>query len=59
MEQRAIDIYGSRAESAEDPQEKALYRWLADWERSHLKLLSDLDRELTESIWYDNNFWPM
>ena len=59
MEQRAIAIYGGRAETAEDPEEKTLYRWLADWERTHLKLLSDLDRELTERIWNDNNFWPM
>jgi len=58
MEERAIRLYAERAESAEDPDEKALYRWLADWEREHLHFLSDIDREVTEKVWMDNSFWP-
>ncbi len=58
MEKRAIEIYSKQAEIATDPNEKALYAWLADWEKSHLKILSDLDNELKEKIWFDNQFWP-
>ncbi|NNG02064.1 MAG: ferritin family protein [Desulfobacteraceae bacterium] len=58
MEDRAIKLYAARAEAAEDTNEKALYRYLTSWERDHLTFLSDLDKELTENIWHDNNFWP-
>ncbi len=58
MEENAIKLYSSRADEADDPNEKALYQWLADWEKQHLQLLSQIDKELTEQIWYDNNFWP-
>jgi rubrerythrin len=58
MEKRAIEIYSTQAEAATDPNEKALYAWLSDWEKSHLKILSDLDNELKEKIWFDNQFWP-
>lgn len=58
FEKRAIEIYSQQAEKAEDPNEKALYKWLADWEKTHLKVLSDLDNQLKEKVWYDNQFWP-
>jgi len=58
MEENAIKLYSERAEVAEDPNEKALYDWLAKWEMQHLKFLSDIDRELKEEIWNDNTFWP-
>lgn len=58
MEERAINLYATQAEKADDPQEKALYEWLAEWERGHLKLLSRIDREMTEEVWNDNQFWP-
>jgi rubrerythrin len=58
MESNAIRIYGEYAEKATDPNEKALFAWLSDWEKGHHKLLSQLDAELKEQIWYDNNFWP-
>jgi rubrerythrin len=57
MEKKAIRLYADRAAVAEDPDEKALYEWLSRWERSHLSFLSDIDREITERIWNDNNFW--
>jgi rubrerythrin len=41
-----------------DPNEKKLFNWLADWEKGHLKILNDLDNDLKEKIWYDNQFWP-
>ena len=58
MESNAIRIYGEYAAEAEDPNEKALFAWLSDWEKGHHKLLNQLDSELKESIWFDNSFWP-
>jgi len=58
MEERAIAIYGKRAETAQDPAEETLYRWLADWERGHLTYLAQLDHEIREAIWNDRQFWP-
>jgi rubrerythrin len=58
MEKRAIKLYSNRAAAAADPNEKALYHWLAEWETQHLNFLADIDRELTEDIWYDQSFWP-
>ena len=57
MEKNAITLYSKRAEAAADADEQALYRWLADWETSHLEHLARIDRELTEEIWFDNQFW--
>ena len=58
MEKRAIEIYLSQAESTTDPNEKKLYAWLAEWEKTHLKILNELDNELKERVWFDNKFWP-
>lgn len=58
MENRAIELYSSRAKEASDPEEKKFYNWLADWERGHHQLLYKLDQELKNKIWNDNSFWP-
>lgn len=58
METKAIEIYNKWAEEATDEHEKALFKWLADWEKSHYEMLLKLDKELTEQIWFDNQFWP-
>lgn len=58
FEKRAIEVYGKRAEISADPNEKALYLWLSDWEKGHLRILSEMDNELKERIWNDNQFWP-
>lgn len=58
MEERAIKVYSERAESATDAEEKKLYSWLAEWERSHLHQLLEIDRIVTERIWADNSYWP-
>lgn len=58
LETKSIEAYSARAEEATDKNEKELYKWLADWERGHHKMLIELNRELTEKVWYDNNFWP-
>jgi rubrerythrin len=58
FESKAVDLYATRAEASTDPNEKALYRMLAEWERGHHKWLMRIDKELREQVWYDNNFWP-
>jgi rubrerythrin len=58
MEEKAIALYAERAETATDPMEKKLYQWLADWETGHLNFLAKIDKEITETIWFDNSYWP-
>jgi rubrerythrin len=58
MEERSIRLYADRAEESEDPEERRLYRWLAEWESEHLHFLAGIDREITEKIWFDNSYWP-
>lgn len=58
MEERAVSLYGQRAETAGEPAEQTLYLWLAEWEQEHLSYLTQLDHEIRESIWNDQQFWP-
>ncbi|MGD9301852.1 MAG: ferritin family protein [Desulfobacterales bacterium] len=58
MEKNAIKLYDDRSAEAADPNEKALYKWLAEWEHQHLHFLSEIDKELREQVWHDNSFWP-
>lgn len=58
MEEKAIKTYSDRAKETADPNEKSLYEWLAKWEHEHLAFLAELNNELAEKVWYDNQFWP-
>ncbi|MDR4988627.1 MAG: ferritin family protein [Bacteroidales bacterium] len=58
MENKSVEVYSKRAAETNDPNEKELFTWLANWEKGHHKLLIDLNKQLTEQVWYDNNFWP-
>ena len=58
MEERAVKLYGERAAATGDAKEKALYQWLSNWEEGHLSFLAELDRDLKNAIWDDNQFWP-
>lgn len=58
MEEHAVKLYSESAETTSDPEAKALYEWLARWEREHLGLLLDIDKAVREKIWFDNQFWP-
>jgi rubrerythrin len=58
MENKAIEVYSKRANESDDSTEKELYQFLADWEKSHHKILHELNEELKEKIWHDNQFWP-
>lgn len=59
FETRAHDFYSNQARNEADTDLKALYSWLADWERQHMALFAELDREIREKVWYDNSFWPL
>lgn len=58
MENKAIEVYSKRAAETENQVERELYDFLANWERSHHKILHELNEELKEKIWHDNQFWP-
>jgi len=58
MENKAIEVYSSRAKESTDESEKELFNFLANWEKGHLKMLMELNKELMEQVWYDNSFWP-
>ncbi|MFO8083745.1 MAG: ferritin family protein [Desulfobacterales bacterium] len=58
MERDAIQYYSKREKDSRDPDEKALYRWLASWETRHLDMLVDIDKAMIREIWNDNQFWP-
>lgn len=58
FEGRAVKLYAERAKSATDANERELYQILARWEGGHQKMLHELNEELKEAIWNDNNFWP-
>ncbi len=59
METGAVKFYTESAKNAETDEEKKLYNWLASWEQTHAKYLSEIDREIMESVWEDNKFWPL
>jgi rubrerythrin len=58
FENRAIQVYQSRANATTDLNEKEMYQTLADWERTHFVMLHKIDEDLKERIWHDSHFWP-
>jgi len=59
FEKKAVAYYSERAEKTEDEKEREIFRWLADWEKTHMQMLARLDDDLRERIWFDNQFWPL
>jgi rubrerythrin len=57
FEARAVKIYSDRAKEATDAEEKNTYAMLAKWEAGHEKFLHEINEELKESVWNDNQFW--
>ncbi|MFC0876081.1 ferritin family protein [Saccharicrinis sp. FJH2] len=57
FETRAVKIYADRAKEATDPEEQKTYDMLAKWEVGHQKFLHEINEELKERVWYDNQFW--
>jgi len=58
MEEKAVQYYSNRANTTDDAEEKKLFTWLANREEGHVKLLIEIDKELQQSVWNDNQFWP-
>ena len=58
FEQEAINYYSSQAKAAQDEDEARIFTWLAEWEKTHLDLLVQIDRELQQQVWFDQGFWP-
>lgn len=58
FESRAIDFYSNMEKQSVDANEKEMFAWLADWERGHHKVLFQMNQELMEKVWNDNQFWP-
>lgn len=59
FEKNAVNYYSEQAGRAESEEEQELYRWLVRWEKTHMMMLAQLDNEIKEQIWYDNQFWPL
>lgn len=59
FEKKAVEFYSEHALKASSENEKSVFTWLADWEKTHMQMLARLDGELRERIWYDNQFWPL
>lgn len=59
FEQQAVDYYSSRAKAAHDEEEARIFNWLSEWEKTHLDLLAEIDKELQQKVWFDQSFWPL
>ncbi len=58
LEENAIRIYSERAKETQDKEEKRMYETLVEFERQHLVMLLKINSEITQSVWFDNQFWP-
>jgi rubrerythrin len=58
IEEQSVSLYSDRARLSTEPREKALFRWLAEWEHDHLTFLVNLERDIREQVWNDRRFWP-
>ena len=59
LEKRAVEYYSKCEKEANSDEEKKLFNWLVKWEKEHMMMLAQLDNEIKENVWYDNNFWPL
>ena len=59
FEKNAVTFYSQQESAADSEEEKKLFKWLTEWEKGHMEMLADLDNQLREQIWYDNQFWPL
>lgn len=57
LENKTIKIYTERAKNAPDPFEKSLFQMLADWEKTHFRVLRELDDSLKSEVWDKTDFW--
>jgi len=59
FEKKAVSYYSEQAKKASSSAEKKLYDWLTRWEKTHMHMLAEIDKDLREAVWYDNQFWPL
>ncbi len=59
FEKQAVEYYLGRAKATHDEEEARIFNWLSEWEKTHVDLLTEIDRELQEKVWYDQSFWPI
>lgn len=58
LEKKSIQLYSAQADNSTDSEEKNMFEFLRDWEKGHLDVLENINRELQDKVWFDNNFWP-
>jgi rubrerythrin len=58
LEMGAMQHYGKLAKQAEDPQVKAFFKELREWEAGHYQALLEQYDMLQEEYWADNGFAP-
>jgi rubrerythrin len=58
FENKAIEVYTQSALNTTDMAQRAVFSWLAEWEKGHHRVLNQLNDELKEDVWYNNQFWP-
>jgi rubrerythrin len=59
FEKKAVEFYSQQAEKAKSEEEIDVFQWLSKWETTHLQMLAEVDDELKQQIWFDNQFWPL
>ena len=59
FEKKAVKFYSQQADTAQSDEEKEVFRWLTKWEKTHMQMLAEVDDELKQKIWFNNQFWPL
>lgn len=59
FEKKAVNYYSDCADTAQTDEERKLFKWLSNWEKTHMTMLAEMDEELRQKVWADNNFWPL
>ncbi|HAK47544.1 MAG TPA: hypothetical protein DCO79_16685 [Spirochaeta sp.] len=54
LEIQTVNLYENSADSAKTPEEEKLFRYLSNWESTHLKVLSNLNRKILERALQDD-----
>ena len=58
LERSAVDFYQAEAAAVSDPEIRAFYEKLAEWEQTHLAMLQKQAETLKEDYWHDAHFAP-
>lgn len=59
FEKEAVNFYSLKSEESKSEEERKIFSFLRDWEKTHVEFLSKIDEKLKEKIWFDNRFWPI